>query len=88
MPHLSIYWFGVWREGADGQSSCCCGPLPLNTHVMGSTSGARKKARVVKHWHRLPGEVADAPSLGTFKVSLDGALSNVIKLKMSLLIAR
>ena len=34
--------------------------------------------RVVKHWHRLPREVADAPSLETFKVRLDGALSNVI----------
>ena len=29
--------------------------------------------RVVKH--RLSGEVVDVPSLGTFKVSLDGALS-------------
>ncbi|KFW11917.1 hypothetical protein N327_03393, partial [Fulmarus glacialis] len=34
--------------------------------------------RVVKHWHRLPGEVVDAPSLETFKVRMDGALSNLI----------
>ncbi|KFM06106.1 hypothetical protein AS27_11143, partial [Aptenodytes forsteri] len=34
--------------------------------------------RVVKHWHRLPREVVDAPSLGTFKVRLDGALSSLI----------
>ncbi|KFW09956.1 hypothetical protein N327_07000, partial [Fulmarus glacialis] len=27
--------------------------------------------RVVKHWHRLPREVVDAPSLGTFQVRLD-----------------
>ncbi|KFW69690.1 hypothetical protein AS28_02359, partial [Pygoscelis adeliae] len=33
--------------------------------------------RVVKHWHRLPREVVDAPSLETFKVRLDGALSNL-----------
>ncbi|KFV92951.1 hypothetical protein N327_11754, partial [Fulmarus glacialis] len=34
--------------------------------------------RVVKHWNRLPREVVDAPSLKTFKVRLDGALSNLI----------
>ncbi|KFW63004.1 hypothetical protein AS28_13155, partial [Pygoscelis adeliae] len=34
--------------------------------------------RVVKHWHRLPREVVDAPSLETFKVRLDGALSKLI----------
>ncbi|KFW65607.1 hypothetical protein AS28_14964, partial [Pygoscelis adeliae] len=34
--------------------------------------------RVVKHWHRLPREVVDAPSLETFKVRLDRALSNLI----------
>jgi len=43
--------------------------------------------RVVKPWHRLPREVGDAPFLETFKVRLDGALSNLIYLKMSLLIA-
>ncbi|KAK4824030.1 hypothetical protein QYF61_009621 [Mycteria americana] len=34
--------------------------------------------RVVKHWNRLPREVVDAPCLETFKVRLDGALSNLI----------
>ncbi|KFW65421.1 hypothetical protein AS28_04212, partial [Pygoscelis adeliae] len=34
--------------------------------------------RVVKHWHRLPREVVDAPCLETFQVRLDGALSNLI----------
>ena len=41
----------------------------------------RKKfftVRVVKHWHRLPREVVDAPSLETFKVRLDGALSHLM----------
>jgi len=39
--------------------------------------------RVVKHWHRLPTEVVDAPSPETFKVRLDGWT----KLKVFLLIA-
>jgi len=34
--------------------------------------------RVVTHCNRLPREVADAPSLQTFKASLGGALSNLI----------
>ncbi|KFP09239.1 hypothetical protein Z169_05030, partial [Egretta garzetta] len=34
--------------------------------------------RVVKHWNRLPREVAEAPSLETSKARLDRALSNLI----------
>ncbi|KFW68138.1 hypothetical protein AS28_03977, partial [Pygoscelis adeliae] len=34
--------------------------------------------RVVKHWNRLPREVVDVLSLETFKVRLDGALSNLM----------
>jgi len=48
----------------------------------------RKKCftvRVVKHWHRLPREVVEASSLETSKARLDGALSNLVWLKMSLL---
>jgi len=43
--------------------------------------------RVVKHWLRLSREVVDDPSLETFKVRLDRALSNLVELKMSLLVA-
>jgi len=35
-------------------------------------------ARMVKHWHILPGGVVDALFLETFKVRLDRALSNLI----------
>ncbi|KFQ66462.1 hypothetical protein N335_12482, partial [Phaethon lepturus] len=41
----------------------------------------RKKCftmRVVKPWPRLPREVVGAPSLETFQVRLDGALSNLV----------
>jgi len=41
----------------------------------------------MKHWNGLPRELVDVPSLGTFKVRLDGALSNLVYLKMSLLTA-
>jgi len=43
--------------------------------------------RVVKHWKRFPREAVDAPTLETFKATLDGVLSSLILLKMSLLIA-
>ena len=43
--------------------------------------------RLVEHWHRLPREVGNATPLETFKVRLDGALSNLIRLEMSLLTA-
>ncbi|GAB0205607.1 hypothetical protein GRJ2_003026300 [Grus japonensis] len=41
----------------------------------------RKKfftVRVMRHWHRLPREVVDAPSLEVFKARLDEALGNVV----------
>ncbi|KFQ40969.1 hypothetical protein N332_13391, partial [Mesitornis unicolor] len=41
----------------------------------------RKKfftVRVVRHWHRLPREAVDAPSLAVFKARLDGALGNLV----------
>ncbi|KFQ78986.1 hypothetical protein N335_05042, partial [Phaethon lepturus] len=34
--------------------------------------------RLVNHWHRFPREVVDAPSLAAFKVTLYGALSELI----------
>jgi len=42
---------------------------------------------VVKDWNGLPREVVEAPSLETFKTRLDGALSNLVWLKMCLIIA-
>lgn len=42
---------------------------------------------MVKHWNKLPKEVVDVSSQKTFKVGLDRALSNLLSLKMSLLLA-
>jgi len=42
---------------------------------------------VVKHWHRLPRDVVEVPSMETFKVRVDRARSNLVWLKMSLLTA-
>jgi len=43
--------------------------------------------RVVRHWHRLPTDVVDAPSLETFKARLDQALGNLIYPCTSLFVA-
>ncbi|KFQ23381.1 hypothetical protein N331_11722, partial [Merops nubicus] len=34
--------------------------------------------RLIDHWNRLPREVVEAPSLGTFKIRLDKALSSLM----------
>ncbi|KFQ19754.1 hypothetical protein N332_14916, partial [Mesitornis unicolor] len=34
--------------------------------------------RVVRHWHRLPREAVDAPSLAVFKARLDRALGSLV----------
>lgn len=54
----------------------------LNTFPMGNCF----TLRAVKCWPRLTREVVDAPSLDTFQVVLDRALSSLIQLKMSLFI--
>ncbi|KAK4822200.1 hypothetical protein QYF61_011841 [Mycteria americana] len=88
------YLKGAYKKDGDKLfSRACCDRTRGNVFKLKEGRlgpDIRKKfftMRVVKRWHRLPREVVDAPSLEALKVRLDGALSNLIWLKMSLLIA-
>ncbi|KFW67209.1 hypothetical protein AS28_06065, partial [Pygoscelis adeliae] len=81
----SQYLKGAYKkDGGKLFSRACCDRTRGNSFKLkgGRFRRDRRKKfftlRVVKHWHRLPREVVDAPSLETFKVRLDGALSNLI----------
>ena len=76
---------GVYKKDEDKHfSRACCDRTRGNGFKLKEGRfrlDVRKKSftmRVVKHWKRLSREVVDAPSLETFKVRLDGALSNLI----------
>jgi len=71
------------KDGDNLFSKACCNRTRSNGFKLREGRfrlDTRKKSfmRVVKHWHRLPREVVEAPSLETFKARLDGALSNLI----------
>ena len=85
---------GAYKKDGDRLfSKACCERTRSNSFRLSedrSRLDIRKKfstMSMVKHWNRLPREVVDVPSLETFKVRWDGALSNLICLKMSLLTA-
>jgi len=88
------YLKGAYRKAGDNHfSKACCDRTRRNGFRLREGRfrlDVRKKfftMRVVKCWNRLPREVGEAPSLETFKAGLDGALSNLVQLKMSLLTA-
>jgi len=72
------------KDGENLFSKCCCDRTRSNGFKLREDRfrpDIRKKfftARVLKHWNGLPREVADVPSLETFKARLDGALCNLI----------
>jgi len=88
------YLKGAYKKDGDRLfSKACCEKTRGNGFKLKEDRfrlDIRKKfftMRVVKLWNGLPREVVDAPSLETFKARLDGALSNLVYWKMSLLIA-
>ncbi|KFQ55761.1 hypothetical protein N334_08862, partial [Pelecanus crispus] len=79
------YLKGAYRKDRDKLFSKACGDSTgyngFKLKERRFRLDIRKKfftMRVVKHWNRLPREVEEAPSLETFQVRLDGALSNLI----------
>jgi len=72
------------KDGDRLFSRACCDRTRSNSFKLREGTfrlGIRKKfftARVVKHWNRLHREVVEAPSVETFRVKLDRALSNLI----------
>ena len=79
------YLKGGYRVDGDSLfSKACCDRTRGNSFKLKEGRfrlDIRKKVftmRVVKHRNILPREVVEAPSLETFKVRLDGALSNLI----------
>ena len=79
------YLNGAYKKDGDRFfSRACCDRTRGNSFKLKEDRfrlDIRKKfftMRVVKRWNRLPREVVDAPSLETFRVRLDGALSNLI----------
>jgi len=85
---------GAYRKDGDNVcSKACCDRSRSNGFKLREGRcrlDTRKKfftMTVVKHWNGFPRKVVEAPSLDTFKARLDGALSNLVQVKMSLLTA-
>jgi len=88
------YLKGAYRKDGDRLFSRACGDRTRHNGFKLKEDrfrlDTRKKfftMKAVKHWNNLSRETADTPSPTTCKVRLDGALSNLIQLKMPLLIA-
>ena len=76
---------GAYKKAGEGLfTRVCCDRTRLNGLKLKDSkfkSDIRKKfftMRVVRHCHRLPREVVDAPSVEKFKVSSDRALSKLV----------
>jgi len=78
------YQKGAYRKDGDNLfSKACCDRTKNNGFKLREVRfkvDIRQKffTMVVKHWNGMPREVVEVPSLETFKVRLDGALSNLV----------
>ncbi|KAK4819419.1 hypothetical protein QYF61_003690 [Mycteria americana] len=79
------YLKGAYKKAGEGLSIRACSDRTRGNGFKRKEGrfrlDTRKKfftRRVTKHWHRLPKEVVDVPSLEVFKARLDGALSNLV----------
>ncbi|KFQ10153.1 hypothetical protein N330_00863, partial [Leptosomus discolor] len=79
------YLMGAYKKAGEGLFTRACSDKTRGDGWMLGKGrfrlDTRKKfltLRVVRHWHRLPKKVVDAPSLAVFRTRLDGALSNVV----------
>jgi len=86
------YLKGAYRkDGKNLFNKACCDRTRSNDFKLWDCRfrlDIRKKIitmRVVKYWHKMSREAVEVPSLKTLKARLDRALSNLIRLKMSLL---
>ena len=81
-----LYWGAIRKKRTDSLARVCCDRTRGNGFKLkkgGFRLHIRKQAftiRVARHWSRLPSEVMDAMSPETFKVRLEGALSNPVEL--------
>jgi len=88
------YLKGAYRKDGEGLFTRVCSDRTRGNGCQLRESkfrlDIRKKfftMRVVRPWPRLPREAVAAPSLAGFKARLDGALSNLVWWKVSLLMA-
>jgi len=73
------YFKGAYEKDGDKYfSRACCDRTRSNGFKLREGRFRLAITRVVKHWHKLPREVVDAPFVEMFKARLDGALSHVI----------
>ncbi|KFO69867.1 hypothetical protein N303_00633, partial [Cuculus canorus] len=79
------YLKGAYRKGGEGLFIKACGDRMRGNEYKLERGRFRLDIRknfftmrVVRHWHRLPREVVDTPSLEVLKARLDGALGSLI----------